>query len=291
MLVQWSWCNKHSCSGLLRSLSSKSSLLSFGLYAKISVWDGGKLKKNLIFQVYWRWTHKMPTCGHPKCSKLDGSVWCFLFAFSESGCQKQSAYYKVGEGWRTQTSFLPVNVNPIWRLEFLKQENTSSVLLTALALGSHEPAGQQPSPVGWEPGTAAGTSAASAGMAPPSDGGGHENNINSKNSSGCAVRSRLIFKPVFISALFKSLSDFVTHKFLLSVVVVASGNSRRETRLRWGSVTSQNKISLLREEKKKELKRTECILAHWIKINMSPGSRKSPGRHVASARILWAGCH
>lgn len=81
MLVQWSWCNKHSCSGLLRSLSSKSSLLSFGLYAKNKCMGWGETEEELDFssilevdtQNAHLWTPKMLQAGW-ECSVFSSCI-------------------------------------------------------------------------------------------------------------------------------------------------------------------------------------------------------------------------
>lgn len=85
-----------------------------------------------------------------------------------------------------------------------------------------------------------------------------------KNSLAFAVRVRLILKPAFVLAIFRSksdLSDFMTHKLVLCVVAVVSGKGR----INWVTLricyVSEQDQSVLGREKKFKPKRTEYVLA------------------------------
>lgn len=94
------------------------------------------------------------------------------------------------------------------------------------------------------------------------------------------MRVRLILKPAFSSALFKSesdLSDFMTYKLLLCVVAMVSGKGRRNwVTLRICCVSEQDQPAL-GEGKKFKPKRTEHVPACWIKSNRRRRWQKSPG--------------
>lgn len=101
--------------------------------------------------------------------------------------QQQPISFKggvLGTRWRWRMKYMnflfPVNVNQIWWLRFLKQEDMSFVPRGAPSLGCHGPAGKQPFFLGWDLGVAVGSALELQIWLLPPNSGGHKNSINNK---------------------------------------------------------------------------------------------------------------